>query len=143
MTRSQRQGALLIALVNVLLLAVAATAVVDLRRLQTPQGTALRWVEAAVFGDCGDYLSFSVVDPSRPELRSRDKLCQDLRAATAASRADPLTVGLRLKSVRGSVVDITLTRKGVPTDVVVHLVRAGGHWRVLLDATTCDSVGCA
>jgi len=33
-------------------LAVGVVAAVDLRRLQTPHGTALAWTGAAIFGDC-------------------------------------------------------------------------------------------
>jgi hypothetical protein len=141
-----RQPLVLIALVNVLILGIASVAVIDLRRLQTPGGTALRWLQAAVFGSCDDYLTYSVAD--RPDPRSRDQLCQDLRASTQQARKQALSIGLALRRVApveagGDQVDIALTREGVTTTVVMHLVRREGRWRVLRDELTCRSVGCA
>ena len=138
---------MLIALVNVLVIGIGLTAAVDLRRLQTPGGTALRWAQAAVFGDCADYRMFSVPDASVPDTRSSDQLCQDLRATTAQARGESLRIGLHLKSVdvRGSraLVQLVLTRKEVPTPVSLDLARVKGHWRVLRDTLTCSSLGCA
>lgn len=138
---------MLLALVDALVLGIGITASVDLRRLQTPGGTALRWTQAAVFGDCVDYLEFSVADPTRPDSRSRDELCADLRAATADERNEQLRIGLRLQQVtqRGDRADVQvlLTRHDQPTPVRMHLVRRDGRWKVLRDAVTCGSVGCA
>ena len=145
--KARRQPLLLIALINVLVMGIALTAMVDLRRLQTPGGTALRWVQAAVFGDCADYLTFSTPDPARSDTRSRDQLCRDLRAATSAARNESLKIGLALGRVRpdseGRTVEILLTRHGVRTPVTLRLVMRDGHWRVLRDALTCGSLGCA
>lgn len=147
MTRTHRQVATLLVVVNLLVLGIGAVACVDLRRLKTPGGTALRWIQAAVFGDCDDYRSFSLTSSSRPEARSDGELCQDLRAATAPARQEQLTIGLRLERVteRGSdaTAALTLTRDGKDTTVTVHLVRRDGAWKVLLDERTCSSVGCA
>lgn len=137
---------MLVALLNALILGIAFTAVVDLRRLETPGGTALRWVEAAVFGDCTDYLTFSTPGGAL-DGRSRDQLCADLRAATAGARNERLRIGLRLKGVRTSGatahVRLELTRHDRPSVLEVDLVRRAGRWRVLRDAVTCGSVGCA
>lgn len=145
--RARRQRLLLLVVINSLVLAIGLVAAVDLRRLRTPGGTALRWVQSAVFGDCADYLSFSVPAGDVSDNRSPDELCQDLRQATAQARADQLRIGLHLGTVRHdtrtAVASITLTRDGTPTTLQVHLVRRDGRWRVLRDAATCASVGCA
>ena len=145
--KARRQPLLLIVLINALVLGIAITATVDLRRLQTPGGTALRWVQAAVFGDCGDYLMFSVPDPTRADSRPRDQLCRDLRASTLSARNEALKIGLTLGSTvsdgPGKRVEVTLTRKDVTTQLTLRLVRRAGHWRVLRDDLTCSSVGCA
>jgi len=145
--RTRRQAAVMLAVVDLLVLGIGIVACVDLTRLKTPGGTALRWIQAAVFGDCDDYRSFSVSSPSRPETRSEGELCQDLRAATAQARRDQLRIGLHLGEVeqRGSdaTAAVTLIRDGQSTTVSVHLVRRDGAWKVLLDERTCGSVGCA
>jgi hypothetical protein len=145
--RARRQRLLLLVVVNALLLGIGLVASVDLRRLRTPGGTALRWVQAAVFGDCADYLEFSVPAGDVSDTRSRDELCQDLRQATAQARADQLRIGLHLGAVhhdqRTATAAVTLTRDGKPTPLLVRLVRRDGRWRVLRDAATCSSVGCA
>ncbi|HUR14386.1 MAG TPA: hypothetical protein VM097_07820 [Mycobacteriales bacterium] len=145
--RARRQRLLLLVVVNALVLAIALVAAVDLRRLATPGGTALRWVQAAVFGDCADYLEFSVATADVSDSRSPDELCQDLRQATAQARADQLRIGLHLGAVshddRTATASVTLTRDGAPTALKVRLVRDEGRWRVLRDAATCASVGCA
>ncbi|MGB8652785.1 MAG: hypothetical protein WCD35_19225 [Mycobacteriales bacterium] len=143
--KARRQAWILIALIDALVVAVALTASVDLRRLQTPGGTALRWVQAAVFGECDPYLTYSV--PDQPEERSRDQLCRDLRAATQQARAESARIGLRLgpvvRNAQGAQAQVLLTRRDVTSRLSLHLVRRGGHWRVLRDAYTCQSVGCA
>lgn len=145
--KTRRQRVLLLLVVDVLVVAVGLVAVVDLRRLQTPGGTALRWVQAAVFGDCDDYLEFSVPDADVQDSRSPRELCTDLRQATAKARNEQLRIGLHLgpvsEAARTATVEVTLTRDGVRTPMQVSLVRHGGRWRVLRDAATCGSVGCA
>lgn len=141
----RRQPMILIALVNTLCAAVALTAVADLRRLGTPAGTALAWTQAAVFGDCTDYLKLSVAG-DQPDPRSRDQLCADLRSATAHARSEVQQTGLRLGAVTQSgataQVALTISRKGSLAAVTVQLVRRDGQWRVLRDSRTCGSVGC-
>jgi hypothetical protein len=141
--RTKRQVALLIVTLNALLLFVAGTAVVDLRRLHTPQGVALRWFQSAVFGDCDDYLTYSVPDPGRADARTDAALCTDLRRASASAKGEALDIGFRLGEISGDRVHVLLTRKGETKDVVMHVVRRDGQWRVLRDDMTCGSVGCA
>jgi hypothetical protein len=144
--KARRQPLVLIALMNVLVLGIGFTAVVDLRRLETPTGTALRWVQAAVFGDCTDYLTFSAAG-GPPDERSRQQLCADLRAVTADARNERLRIGLRVQGARtaGATAEVRLelVRQGHPTALRVHLVRRHKRWVVLRDAVTCGSVGCA
>jgi hypothetical protein len=143
----RRQPIILLLVVNTLLLGTALTAMVDLRRLQTPGGTALTWTQAAVFGVCDDYLHYSVADVSRPDERTPDELCRDLRASTAQARTDSLKIGLRLSRVRlqdhGAEVDIVLTRSSQPVRVALRLLKIDGRWRVVRDQDTCASIGCA
>jgi hypothetical protein len=145
--KARRQRVLLLVVVNALVLATALVASVDLRRLRTPGGTALRWVQAAVFGDCADYLDFSVPDSSAHDQRSRSELCEDLRLAARDAQRDQLRIGLHQGPVTRSgdeaTATVTLTRDGEPTALSVHLVRRSGRWWVLRDAATCSSVGCA
>lgn len=146
-TKARRQPWILIGLVNALVIGTGITAAVDLRRLQTPEGTALRWTQAAVFGDCDDYRAFSVADRTRPDDRSSQELCRDLRAATQSARSDALKIGLKLGRVRrqpyGAEVEIVLTRKGQTVPVALRLVKVDGDWRVVRDQGTCSAVGCA
>jgi hypothetical protein len=145
--RVRRQTVTLLVVVDLLVLGIGLVAAVDLRRLATPEGTALRWVQAAVFGDCEDYLRFSVADPAVPESRAEQEVCQDLRQATAEARRTSLTIGLAVASVArtdaGATVAVVLVRSGDETSLTVHLVRRDGQWRVLRDVGTCSSVGCA
>ena len=145
-TKARRQPLILLALLNVLVLGIGVTASVDLRRLNTPGGTSLRWVQSAVFGNCEDYLAYSVPDASVTDARPRSQLCRDLRAATATARADSSTIGLRLggvvRSGNRAEVEITLLRSGTPTVVSLRTTRLGGHWRVVRDRVTCTVVGC-
>lgn len=145
--RARRQPLLLLALLNVLVLAVAATVVVDLRRLATPQGTGLAWTQAAVFGDCVAYLKLSEPDPALPDRRTDQEICEDLNQATRTARTEVARIGLRPvgRDVRGAsaVVRVRLTRPEGDVTVQLDLRRSHGRWRVVRDATTCASVGCA
>jgi hypothetical protein len=145
--KARRQRVLLLVLINALVLGVALVASVDLRRLRTPGGTALRWVEAAVFGNCDDYLEFSLPDADAPDPRSGGDLCRDLRASTKDARNHSATIGMRLEAVtekgQDAEVQIRLTRQDRPSSVTLHLIRRNGRWRVLRDAETCASIGCA
>ena len=143
--RMRRQPLILIALVDVLVLAVGATAAVDLRRLQTPTGTALAWTQAALFGDCGDYRRYALPDPT--DRRGDDERCRDLRTRTQPNRAASAGIALRRKgseqSGSSATVRLEVTRTAGGSTVELHLRRVEGRWRVLLDPSACDAVGCA
>jgi hypothetical protein len=147
--KQRRQPLILIALVNALIIATALTVMVDLRRLHTPGGTALAWVQAAVFGDCEKYRRYSVSDPlsALPDSRTTNERCRDLRAATATARADSIRVKLTLGRIqrRGdrAQVAVELTQSGTATPLSLNLVRSDGRWRVVRDASVCSHLVCA
>lgn len=144
--KMRRQPLLLVGLVGALVLGIGITAAIDLRRLATPGGTALTWTQAAVFGDCDDYLEYSVADGLQ-DTRSPEQLCRDLRSATADARATSATIGLTLGQVqeRGdrAEVAVTLVRDRRPQEVRMRLVRTDDRWRVVRDTAACAVVGCA
>jgi hypothetical protein len=141
--RLRRQPLILIALTAALVIGTGLVASVDLRRLQTPQGVALRWTQAAVFGDCGDYLHYSTGPLDRP----RSDVCSSLRVATEDARKHNAEIGLRVTSVttRGAsaVVVMRISRKDGTRTALLDLRRTGGRWRVVRDAGSCAAVGCA
>ncbi len=92
--KMRRQPLILLGVLNALVLAVGTTAALDLRRLQTPSGTALAWVEAAVFGDCSVYRQLSVPDRGTVERRTGMAVCKDLKAATGTARAQAGQIAL-------------------------------------------------
>jgi hypothetical protein len=138
----RRQPLILIALTAALVIGTGLVASVDLRRLQTPQGVALRWTQAAVFGNCDDYLRFSTGALDRP----RAEVCQALRSATEQARQDNASVGLEVRGVvkRGSSAQVLLrvSRQDGTRTAQLDLRRVGGRWRVVRDAQSCAVVGC-
>lgn len=128
------------------MLAVGTVAAVDLRKLQTPGGTAVRWAAAAVFGVCGDYLKFSVSDPSVTDSRTRAQLCRDLDAASADARNNvvktDLVLGHVIRHGSSARVQMVLTRDDSPTSVTLQLRQVQGQWRVVRNSLTCGSLGC-
>jgi hypothetical protein len=140
--RMRRQPLLLIGLVGVLVLAVGVVSSIDLRRLRTPQGVGLRWTQAAVFGDCTDYLHYSI----GPDDRAEAQLCRDLRAATADARQHNAEIGLRVRGVErhgsSAVVLLDVTRKSDARRAQLDLRRTDGRWLVVRDASSCGVVVC-
>ena len=126
-------------------LAVGAVAAIDLRRLQTPRGTALAWTGAAVFGDCTAYDRLSIAPA--PERRSDAAVCRDLRAATEDARADASTIGIDVLSVeqrgREATVEVQVRRGADEASVELPLRRKGDGWGVVLTDEVCRVVGCA
>jgi hypothetical protein len=118
-------------------------AAVDLRRLQTPRGTALAWTGAAVFGDCTAYERLSIVE----EDRSDEQVCRELRSSTEQAREESGRIGIEVLAVqqreREATVEVEL-RRGDDTDrVVLPLRRKGDGWGVLLTDEVCEAIGCA
>jgi hypothetical protein len=132
-----------------LCLAVGVVAAVDLRRLQTPLGTALGFTGAAVFGDCEAYQRLSVPDPAAgaPEPRSDAQLCTELRARTEPARAQAALIAITASDPqergREAKVDVVVRRPDGERSVTLDLVRKDGGWAVVRTAPTCLAVGCA
>ena len=136
------------------MLGVGLVASADLRRLQTPRGTALAWTEAAVFGDCRGYAKLSVRDPgeapdtdARTDARTDEQRCRDLRKGSEDARLHSGTIGLDAIRVvqrgSGAVVQIRLTRDRTARTALLSLVRKGSGWAVVRDTVACSQVGCA
>ncbi len=129
----------------VLSLAVGTVAAIDLRRLQTPRGTALAWTGAAVFGDCTAYDRLSIAPAS--ERRSDAAVCRALRASTEDARAAAATIGIELRSVeqrgREATAVVEIRRGQDETSVELPLRRKGDGWGVVLTDQVCRDVGCA
>jgi len=128
----------------------AAVAVVDLRRLETPVGTAGAWTGAALFGSCASYRDLSLPSPEAPpDTRTTDQQCRDLLARTEPNRSAPAGVSFEvvLVSVPGgggvATVTVRLTRAGAARTVPLELVRRDGRWRVVRTAAACAEIGCA
>ncbi len=147
--RRRRGPPLLLATLLTLTLAVGAVTAVDLRRLQTPRGTALAWTGAAVFGDCTAYDRLSVAPSGRdPDRRDGRERCLALRTATQESRDQPTGVAIELGAIvqRGSVATavVTVTRRNRPTArLTLDLRRQGRGWTVVRTPATCAALGCA
>jgi hypothetical protein len=140
--RLRRQPLILVGLMAVLTLGVGIVASVDLRRLQTPQGVALRWTQAATFGDCDDYLHYSTGVLEQPSA----EVCHGLRAGTAEARQHNVEIGLAVQSVTVSgaraVVVLEITRKDEKRVAQLDLKRTGGRWRVVRDKVSCAVLPC-
>jgi hypothetical protein len=148
--RVQRGPISLIAVLLGLSLVVGFVAAVDLRRLQSPRGTALAWTGAAVFGDCTAYLELSVPDPDAvvPDRRSEMELCRDLRAQTEDARGDAPRIDIAVEDeavVEGdrAAVEVRVVRPERTRSVVLELRRKDDGWFVVRTAPTCLAVGCA
>jgi hypothetical protein len=143
---ARRQPLILLAVLNVLILFTALTAALDLRRLRTPEGRALAWTQAAVFGDCDDYFEFSVPDRTQVDQRTPEQVCRQLRTSTTKAREESSEIGLRLgrtlSTAYGVDVEIVLTRDEQATTLLVPLVRDQGHWRVVRETRICGPLRC-
>jgi hypothetical protein len=127
-------------------LAVAVTAAVDLRRLQTPRGAALAWTEAATFGSCRAFLALSRPDDPLADRRTDEEICRSLRAATAKARSDVTRISLKARSVvqHGGTAVVVIDVRGPDgsRSVRLDLVRRGDAWLVVRRAGACGDVGC-
>ena len=131
----------LIAVLLLLSIAVGIVAAIDLRRLQTPRGTALAWTGAAVFGDCTAYDRLSIRQDDRPE-RVR---CTALRERTEQARQTAAQIGIDVLSVeqrgREASVEVEVRRPTGTRRAVLPLQRKGDGWAVVLDDRVCALVG--
>lgn len=123
-------------------LVVGITAAVDLRRLRTPEGTALAFVGAAVFGDCATYRQLAAED-----LPDDDAFCLALLELTQQARERPDDVEIEvLSTVAGDPPGATAlvrVRRGDDEQVVeLPLVREGGELRVRRSPELCAALAC-
>jgi hypothetical protein len=123
-------------------LAVGVVAAVDLRRLQTPTGTALAWTGAAVFGDCTMYRELSV-----PTVEDADTQCRELRRTTAPARERAAEVEIEVVGVErdgdDAVATVRLERPLQRTvELSLPLRRSGDGWAVVRTDEVCAAVGC-
>jgi hypothetical protein len=132
----------LIGVCVVLCLAVGTVAAVDLRRLQTPRGTALAWTGAAVFGDCTAYERLSVGE----RRRTGAAFCRDLRERTEPARETGGRIGIDVLSVeqrgREATVQVRVRRPEGTRSVDLPLRRKGDGWAVVLTDQVCVAVNC-
>ena len=146
--RARRTPVLLIALTALLIAGVGLVASADLRRLQTPRGTALAWTEAAVFGDCRGYDRLSLRDTAGAgDLRTGDQRCNALRQRSQDARLHSGSIRIDAVSVTRvgatATVEVRLTRAGAASTAALSLVRRGGGWAVVRNAVACSQIGCA
>jgi hypothetical protein len=136
----------LIAVLLGVALVVGITAAVDLRRLQTPQGTALAWTGAAVFGDCTAYRELTA------GLRDDDvddaEQCRELRRLSEAARDRPTDVALDVVDTdedderASATVRARLPGREDEVDVVLTLVPHRGGWQVQRTDEACAVFAC-
>ena len=148
--RIRRTPAVLISLLALLVAGVGLVSSADLRRLQTPRGTALAWTEAAVFGDCRGYQKLSLAPPADVlvvDRRSGEQRCTDLRRSTEDARLHSGSIRLDAVSVQRpgatAAVQVRLVRAGAERTVLLSLVRRGAGWAVLRDGSACAQIGSA
>ena len=141
----RRSGSLVVALLVVLVVAVGATATVDLRRLQSPEGTAGAFVEAARDGDCDRVVRLLVLrgpsgGPGGTVTRGD---CQRLQALYAG--ADVAAATRRGQPAGGATayVDVVLHRGSDSARQLLALLRRGGRWQVLDPTAYCAPGACA
>ena len=134
----------LIGVLVVLSLAVGTVAAIDLRRLQTPRGTALAWTGAAVFGDCTAYERLSIAPED--EERSDEEICTELLASTQDAREMAGRIGIDVVSIeqrgRAATVVVEVRRGDDTTRVPLPLRRKGDGYAVVLTDEVCDAIGC-
>lgn len=144
--RVRRTPGVVIGILALLVLAVGITAAVDLRRLQTPRGAALAWVEAATFGDCRAFLALSAVRDANEERRTDDEICRALRTATTDARSNATRIQLNAGRVqrrgRAATVTIAVRRPDGVRPVALQLVRRSGDWLVLREPGACAALPC-
>jgi hypothetical protein len=149
--RSVARGPIgLIGVLAVLCLAVGTVAAIDFRRLQTPEGAALSWTGAAVFGDCVAFERRSVPVPGRPDRRTAEERCEDLQEQTQSAREESARYSIEVLSVQEREQAATVrVRVGRPDGertqtqtVDLLLEQRDQGWVVLRTAEACRAVRC-
>ncbi len=140
--RLRRSACVVIALLDVLVVAVGLAGTSDLRRLRTPEGTAGAFAEAALGGDCErfrDLLSAAAraeLVAARPAGDGPDGVVAACTASTsAATRLVATRVAQRAPDGRSATVVVVLRPadgggRGGTRDVALLLLLQAGRWRV-------------
>jgi len=139
--RVRRTPYVTLGLLILLTLAVAVTAAIDLRRLDTPGGAALSWTEAALFGDCDRYQLLSVLEPGLEDPRPREEVCAVLTETATANLAQSTRIQVQLLSAQPGSAELVVRRPDGEVPVRLDLVR-DGRWKVVRNAVACGAVGC-
>jgi hypothetical protein len=146
--RVRRGPETLIAVLVVMSLAVGIVAAIDLRRLNTPRGTALAWTGAAVFGDCTAYDELSIPSPAAiPPVPTGQERCLALRRATESDRANASSIGIDLVGVTTvsedrAVAEVEIRRPEGIVRAPLQLRRQGDGWGVVVTQELCAQLGC-
>lgn len=124
-------------------LVVGVVAAIDLRRLQTPGGTALAWAGAALFGNCTSYRDLSADgEDGRPD----DERCLELRRLTEENRERAGDVDVELLDVQergdSATAQVRVTLPAGTRDVALELRRGDGDWAVVLTDEVCAVLPC-
>jgi hypothetical protein len=127
-------------------LLVGITAAIDLRRLHTPEGTALAWTGAAVFGDCTAYRELTWQDGERDGELDDDE-CRRLRRVTESARDRPADVEIELleaaeEGERATARMRVRLPEEDPVEVPLSMRRRGGGWAVEPGEQTCEVLAC-
>ena len=141
--KAARGRIITLAVLELLLLAVGIITVIDLRRLNTPEGAALAWTEAALFGECRGYSRLSLPEP--PE-QGEDARCRELfeQATAARDEASMIAINLRGSQIVGQTARVTVEVTG-PTRTVqptLKLRRQDDQWKVIRDEVACSAIRC-
>ena len=141
--KAARGRIITLAVLNLLLLAVGVITAIDLRRLNTPEGAALAWTEAALFGECRGYERLSL--PDYPD-EGEGARCRTLFVQAAPTRdvASTIAINPRGSQVAGETATVTV-EVASPTRTVrpaLSLRKEGDRWKVVRDPQTCAAVRC-
>ena len=139
----RRTPAVVVSLVAVLALVFGISAVVDMRRLDSPEGTTRAWVQAALAADCDRYADLSV--PPEGEKALTADQCDLLKAAVRGLTGTvTVTVsGVALLPSQGATADVTVTAPGGAQRASrIELSKTSGDWRVVRTPSTCALLTC-
>ena len=142
----RRTPFVVLGLTCVLTLAVGVTAVIDLRRLDSPEGAAQAWVQSVIVGDCKRYALLS--QQPADETRDEDALCAAVRDGAEQRIADgEARVRVRVPDraeregpIARVVVELQVDGEAVESERL--LLRDTDRWRVVVDDAACDLVDC-
>ncbi len=139
----RRTPAVVVSLLALLVLVFGISAVVDMRRLDSPEGATRAWVQAALAADCDRYAELSVApDGTRPLTSDQ---C-DLVKAAVRGLTGTITVtvgGIAMLPSQAATADVTVTAPGGAQRASrVELSKRSGDWLVVRTPSTCALLTC-